>query len=151
MNSSQSKFARWFVVTLRIAMGLVFVYAAWTKLTQSWIQVAITVDAYRLLPEWAVLFVARTLPWAELVLGLWLISGKWLRPAASAASALLAAFIVVMVRSYAKGMQIDCGCFGSGDPLSAYTLARDGGLLVASLLLTVMAFRQREQGVAGDH
>ena len=132
-------------------MGLVFVYAAWTKLQQSWIQVAMTVDAYQLLPEWAVLFVARTLPWAELVLGLWLISGKWLRLAASAASALLAAFIVVMVRSYAKGMQIDCGCFGSGDPLSPYTLARDGGLLAASLLLTVMAFRQREQGVAGDH
>jgi uncharacterized membrane protein YphA (DoxX/SURF4 family) len=132
-------------------MGLVFVYAAWTKLTQSWIQVAMTVDAYQLLPEWAVLFVARTLPWAELVLGLWLISGKWLRLAAPAASALLAAFIVVLVRSYAKGMQIDCGCFGSGDPLSAYTLARDGGLLATSLLLTVMAFRQRAQGVAGDH
>jgi cobalt-zinc-cadmium efflux system protein len=132
-------------------MGLVFVYAAWAKLTQSWIQVAMTVDAYQLLPEWAVLFVARTLPWAELVLGLWLISGKWLRLAASAASALLAAFIVVMVRSYAKGMQIDCGCFGSGDPLSTYTLARDSGLLAASLLLTVMAFRQRAQGVAGDH
>ncbi len=151
MNSSPSNFARWFVVTLRVAMGLVFVYAAWTKLTQSWIQVAMTVDAYQLLPMWAVEIVARALPWAELALGLWLISGKWLRLAASAASALLAAFIVVLARSYAKGMQIDCGCFGSGDPLSLYTLARDGGLLATSLLLTVMAFRQRAQSVAGDH
>lgn len=132
-------------------MGLVFLYAAWAKLTQSWIQVAMAVEAYELLPAWAVELVARTLPWAELVLGLWLITGKWLRLSASAASLLLVAFMVVLVRSFALGMQIDCGCFGSGDPLSAYTLARDGTLLAASLLLTFLAFRQRPKGLAGNH
>ena len=138
------------MLTLRVAMGLMFVYAAWTKLTQSWIQVAATVEAYQLLPEWAVLLVARTLPWAELALGLWLISGWWLRVASSAASALLAAFIVVLARAFAKGMQIDCGCFGSGDPLSAYTLARDGGLLALSLILTVLAFRSARRPSVDD-
>ena len=82
-------------------MGLVFVYAAWTKLTQSWIQVAMAVEAYELLPTWAVEVVARTLPWAELILGLWLIVGKWLRIAAPAASALLLGFMVILVRSFA--------------------------------------------------
>ena len=85
------------------------------------------------------------------MLGLWLITGKWLRLSASAASLLLLAFMVVLVRSFALGMQIDCGCFGSGDPLSAYTLARDGTLLAASLLLTLLAFRQRPKGLAGNH
>ncbi|MCC7174068.1 MAG: DoxX family protein [Bryobacterales bacterium] len=140
--SLSSTFIRRLTVALRLAMGLMFLYAAWTKLTQPWIQVAMTVEAYQLLPPGAVEFVARTLPWAELALGLWLISGVWLRWAASAASALLAAFLAVLVRSYVKGMQIECGCFGPGDPLSAYTLARDSTLLLLSLLLTALAFRR---------
>ena len=40
---------------------------------------AMTVDAYGMLPQWAVILVARTLPWAELLLGLLLIAGKWMR------------------------------------------------------------------------
>jgi uncharacterized membrane protein YphA (DoxX/SURF4 family) len=121
-------------------MGVVFLYAAWTKLRESWALFAMAIDAYQLLPQWAVMLAARTLPWAELVLGLWLISGKWLRIAAPAASLLLLSFFVILIRSYVKGMQIDCGCFGSGDPISPLTLARDGGLLAACLLLTVLAF-----------
>ena len=142
MNSSPSRFARWFLPALRVAMGLVFVYAAWTKLTQPWLQVAMAVDAYELLPAWAVELVARTLPWAELMLGLWLITGKWLRLSTLAASALLSVFMVALVRSFALGMNIDCGCFGSGDPLT---------LLAVSLLLTFLAFRQRSKSLARDH
>jgi uncharacterized membrane protein YphA (DoxX/SURF4 family) len=136
-----------------------FVYAAWTKLPQPWIQVAVTVDAYQLLPPWAVEIVARTIGWGELVLGLWLLSGLWLRVSSLASTALLLFFIVILARSYAKGMQIDCGCFGSGDPISPFTLARDGGLFAASLLMTVLAFRRRSvhhaceaaQSVAGNY
>ncbi len=121
-------------------MGAMFLYAAWTKLRQPWIQVAVTVDAYQLLPPWAVELVARTIGWGELALGIWLISGLWLRISSLASSGLLLAFLVVLARSYAKGMQIDCGCFGNGDPISPLTLARDGGLFAASLLLAVLAF-----------
>ena len=60
-------------------MGVVFLYAAWTKLREPWLLFAMTVDAYGILPQWAVMAVARTLPWAELVLGVLLISGKWIR------------------------------------------------------------------------
>ncbi len=140
MNSSRSSALRWSLLVLRIGMGLMFLYAAWTKLRLPWIQVAMTVEAYELLPPWGVEFVARTLPWGELLLGLWLLAGKWLRAAALASTALLGAFIVVLTRSYLKGMQIDCGCFGEGDPISPLTLARDGGLFAASLALAILAF-----------
>ncbi len=141
MSSSPSKLPARLLLVLRLAMGLMFLYAAWTKLRLPWIQVAMTVEAYQLLPPWGVELVARTLPWGELLLGVWLLVGKWLRPASLASTALLGAFIVVLTRSYLKGMQIDCGCFGEGDPISRLTLARDGGLFAASLAMTLLAFR----------
>jgi hypothetical protein len=50
-----------------------------------------------------------------------------------------------MVRTYVKGMQIDCGCFGLGDPISPRTLARDGSLLAGYLFLTWAGFRDRRK------
>jgi uncharacterized membrane protein YphA (DoxX/SURF4 family) len=150
MSSPQSKALKWILLVLRIGMGLMFVYAAWTKLREPWIQVAMTVEAYQLLPPWAVEVVARTLPWGELLLGVWLLVGKWLRLASLASTGLLLAFIVVLTRSYLKGMQIDCGCFGDGDPISPLTLARDGSLFAASLAMTILAFRAAKVPIARD-
>jgi hypothetical protein len=53
-------------LALRLLLGAVFVYAAYTKLRQSWLLFALSIDSYQLLPEWAVYAVARTLPAAEL-------------------------------------------------------------------------------------
>lgn len=133
----------WIGLALRVFLGGAFLYAAWLKLREPWMLFAMAVDAYQLLPQWAVILVARTLPWAELLLGLLLIAGKWMRFTSAAVSALLAGFLAMMAFTYLKGMQIDCGCFGSGDPISPRTLARDGGLLAAALLLTIMSFRRQ--------
>jgi len=141
MTSWQSKLT----LALRILLGAVFIYAAWTKLQQPWALFALSIDAYGLLPEAAVIAVARTLPWVELFLGLLLLSGWFLRISAAAVSAILLLFFAVMVRSYLKGLQIDCGCFGVGEALSVRTLARDGALLGASLALTAVAFRARRR------
>ncbi len=130
-------------LVLRLALGAVFVYAAWLKLRAPWQLFAMSVDAYGLLPHWAVVAVARTLPWVELLIGSLLIAGRFLRVATPAASFLLLFFFVAMVRSYASGLSIDCGCFGGGDPISLRTLARDGSLLLGSLLLTAITLRGR--------
>ncbi|MFN0171315.1 MAG: MauE/DoxX family redox-associated membrane protein [Bryobacteraceae bacterium] len=136
---------RWVIVALRLLIGGVFLYAAYTKLKDPWLVFALSIDAYQLLPSWAVFFVARTLPWAELLLGLWLVSGIGLRYASAAGSALLAFFFAIMVRSYAKGLTIDCGCFGLGDALGPKTLIRDGLLLAAAVGLCVLAFRGKRR------
>jgi hypothetical protein len=68
----------------------------------------------------------------------------WRHVPAAAASLLLAVFFGLMVRAMAKGMEIDCGCFGPGDRLSWVTLLRDGALLASSLFVTARAFRQRD-------
>jgi len=58
---------------------------------------------------------------------------------------MLAVFFSLMVRAYAKGMQINCGCFGPGEVISWKTLLRDGSMLAAALALTWMSFVARSK------
>jgi uncharacterized membrane protein YphA (DoxX/SURF4 family) len=129
------------VIILRLLLAGVFLFAAYTKLRQPWLLFAMSIDSYGILPEWAVLASARVLPWAELVLGIVLLSGFWLRYAAIAATAILSIFFAAIVRSYIKGLAIDCGCFGVGEALSAKTLLRDAALIASSVALTVLSIR----------
>jgi uncharacterized membrane protein YphA (DoxX/SURF4 family) len=138
--ASPSKIPRAVTLVLRIALGAVFVYAAWTKLRTPWELFAMSIDSYQLLPLKAVELVARTLPWFELAVGLLLIAGFWLRSAATAVALLLAVFFGLMVRAYFKGMEIPCGCFGANDIISWKTLLRDGSMLAAALALVALSF-----------
>ena len=126
-------------LVLRVVLGVIFVYAAWVKLREPWALFAMAIDSYQVLPVWAVELVARVLPWFELLLGILLIAGLWRRVSTTAASLLLVVFFSLMVRAMAKGMQIDCGCFGPGERLSWITLIRDGALLATSLFLVAHA------------
>lgn len=132
------------VMALRVALGLMFIYAAYTKLRQPWLMFAMSIDAYQLLPEWAVLTIARGLPPFELLLGVLLCTGFWLRAASVAAAALLGCFFGIMLLSYGKGMGIDCGCFGLGEALTPKSLLRDGLLVAASVLLALLSFRKTQ-------
>jgi uncharacterized membrane protein YphA (DoxX/SURF4 family) len=126
-------------LVLRVVLGVIFVYAAGLKLRDPWALFAMAIDSYQVLPVWAVELVARVLPWFELLLGILLIAGLWRRVSTTAASLLLVVFFSLMVRALAKGMQIDCGCFGPGERLSWITLVRDGALLASSLFVAFMA------------
>ncbi|MBZ5608544.1 MAG: DoxX family membrane protein [Acidobacteriia bacterium] len=138
------------LLSLRLALAAVFLYAAYTKLRQPWLLFAMSIDSYQILPEWAVLALGRTLPWLEAVVGALLITGMFLRYVAAGATALLAAFFAMMLRAFLKGMGIDCGCFGLGEAISARTLLRDGLLLAGSLALTWLALRQRWRAKNND-
>ena len=128
-------------LVLRVALGAVFAYAAWLKLRVPWQLFAGAIGDYKVLPDWAVAPLARTLPWLELLLGALLMVGRWTRTAASAISLLLAGFFTLLVWAFARRMDISCGCFGpTGDPISWRTLLRDGALLAVSLAVTWMSF-----------
>jgi uncharacterized membrane protein YphA (DoxX/SURF4 family) len=126
-------------IVLRVVLGAVFIYAAYTKLRQSWLLFALSIDSYQVLPEWAVYAVARTLPWFELALGVLLVTGVWLRYLSVVATTILSLFFSVMLVQYFRGAGIDCGCFGVGEPLSARTLLRDGVLVAAALSLVMLS------------
>ncbi|HTS27037.1 MAG TPA: MauE/DoxX family redox-associated membrane protein [Bryobacteraceae bacterium] len=153
MTSSPGRVLRTAGILLRIVLGLVFVYAAWVKLfgmhwpprLEPWELFALAINSYGVLPLKAVELVARTLPWIELAIGLMLLLGRGLRISAPATSLLLLVFFGLMVRAFAQGKEISCGCFGPGEVISAWTLLRDGSMLAGALLLTWIAFRRQRQ------
>lgn len=138
------------MLVLRIVLGAVWLYAAYTKLREPWMLFAMSIDAYKLLPEWAVLTVARTLPWLELAIGLLLLGGLLLRYVSVLGAAILGVFFTAMLAAHARGLGIDCGCFGSGEAISGLTLARDGSLVAASIVLTVLSWKARRGTVIAE-
>lgn len=136
----------WTAFGLRVILGGIFIYAAYVKLKDPWELFALAISQYQLLPLTMVEWVARSLPWIELAVGVLLVTGRWLKVGATAASLLLLTFFVLMIRADLKGMAINCGCFGGTDDVISWkTLLRDGSMLAGSLALTALAFlRQRK-------
>jgi putative oxidoreductase len=141
----ESRGGRLLALVLRLILGAIFVYAAWSKLRDPWALFAVAIDSYQVLPQWAVELVARTLPWFELLIGLLLIAGRWLVFSSTIASGLLLLFFGLMVRAHLQGLEINCGCFGVGEAISWKTFLRDGAMLAGSLLLTAMSFLDRRK------
>jgi putative oxidoreductase len=137
---TSNKTLRWVTFVLRVVLGGIFVYAAWVKLRLPWQLFAMSIDSYQLLPASIVELLARTLPWFELLLGLVLMTGKWLRITSGVTSLLLLVFFSLIVRAALKGQEISCGCFGPGETISWKTMLRDGSMLAGSLFVTAMAF-----------
>lgn len=132
------------ILILRLLLGVMFLYAAYTKLRESYLLFAMSIDSYQILPPDAVLGVARTLPWVELGIGLWLLIGWRVAPAAITATVVLATFFGIMAFTYGRGIAIDCGCFGLGEAMTWKTLLRDGTLVAASGLLAILGFRSED-------
>ena len=127
----------------RLALAGVFLWAAIAKLRDPWMILAMDLDNMHIMPSRMVEYVARTLPWFELALGLALVIGIKLRYVATVSSALLVVFFSVLVILYLRGFQGDCGCFGPGEQLGPKTLARDFALVLLSMWVTWEAFRRR--------
>jgi putative oxidoreductase len=143
MAFSKSKTLKIIQIVLRVALGLIFIYAGWVKLQDPWQLFAAGVASYELLPMWAVTFVARTLPWFEILLGVVLISGFFMRISTTTVAVLLGVFFSLIVRAYLQGKEINCGCFGGNEPISPLTMLRDGSMLAGAIVLCVMAYRNR--------
>jgi uncharacterized membrane protein YphA (DoxX/SURF4 family) len=130
----------WLATTARLVLGGVFVTAGILKVPDPAAAVR-AVRAYRLLPEPVVAPVAFGLPVLEIAVGLALLLGVFVRTAAIAAAVLLVVFLGGVGSAWARGLQIDCGCFGNGGEVAAGETAyplevlRDGALLLAALAL----------------
>jgi uncharacterized membrane protein YphA (DoxX/SURF4 family) len=99
------------------------------------------VSAYQLLPASLATIVGWGLPFAEIALGLLLLAGIATRAVAAVAGMLLVIFIAGVVSAAARGLSIDCGCFGGGgqvdpgDTAYGIELVRDVGLLLLAAWL----------------
>ncbi len=151
MQSSPFNLRRAVIWLGRLILGGIFIYAGYSKLflptmhphppiAIALAMFALQVDSYQMLAPKVVQFVAHTLPFAEIGLGLLLMLGWKLRVWATLTSLLILGFFVVVVRSYAMGLQINCGCFANPEPLTMITVVRDGLLAALALVMTIFAF-----------
>jgi uncharacterized membrane protein YphA (DoxX/SURF4 family) len=146
IHAPYPRWPRWLLLAGRLILGVVFAYAGYAKLRAPWMLFAFSINSYQILPGWAVPFLARTLPWFELALGLLLLLGWHLRWSALAAAGLLGVLLSAVVDAYHKNLDIDCGCFGFGEKLGPLTIARDALLLALAVAVVVGAiiFRRRK-------
>ena len=98
----------------QILLGLLFLIASLAKIVDV-TSLARQVHNFRLVPLWSEHLVAMTLPWIELMAGLALVLGIRARAGAWVAGALLLAFSVGIVLAMARGLNFECGCFGTAD------------------------------------
>jgi uncharacterized membrane protein YphA (DoxX/SURF4 family) len=130
----------WWGLLARLVTGGVWIVAGAVKLPDPAQSVA-AVRAYQLLPSSIVPTVGQLLPVIEIVVGVCLVLGILTRGAAVVSALLFVAFIVGICSVWARGINIDCGCFGGGgadpDAASSYPweIARDAALLAASLFV----------------
>jgi uncharacterized membrane protein YphA (DoxX/SURF4 family) len=99
-------------------------------------QTYVAVRAYDVLPDAGVEIVAALLPWVELALAVLLLAGVGTRLVAALSAALLVVFVVGVTQAWARGLSIDCGCFGGGGAVApgettyVQELLRDAGFLL---------------------
>lgn len=129
------RWSRWVGLGARLVLGGTFVAAGLLKAGDP--QAAVrAVTAYQLLPYGVAQVVGWALPWLEIGLGVLLVVGLLTRWAALVTGLLLVGFLVGVSSAWARGLSIDCGCFGGGGEVApdrtAYVqeILRDLGLLL---------------------
>lgn len=124
----------------RIALGGVLIVAGALKVGSPAAS-ARAVQAYQLLPFDVAAYVGYALPVVEILIGALLVVGLLTRPAAILGGLLMVAFVIGIASAWARGLSIDCGCFGGGGQIAAADtaypteIARDTALALCGVWL----------------
>lgn len=157
MQSSPLNARRLIIWIGRLVLGCIFIYAGYSKafypnrtfssffflkfsISMNLSNFALQVAAFKLLPEWGVQFVAHTLPFTEMILGLLVLIGWRLRIWATLLTLIMLGFFSVVLRAYLLHMDINCGCFATPEPINLKKVLEDAALGGLAVLMTVFAF-----------
>jgi protein-disulfide isomerase len=129
----------WVGLVVRLVLAAVWAWASLAKIgdPRTFLR---AVRAYDATPEWLSKVIAFGLPMLELTLAVLLLIGLIVRYAAAASAVLFVIFIIGVAQAGARGIKIQCGCFGGGgatNSSTSYTLdiLRDLGLLALAVFL----------------
>lgn len=130
----------WLTFLARLILGGILLAAGALKIGNLQ-KSAMAVRAYEMLPVELANFLGYALPWIEIGIGLLLIVGASVKVCGLLGAFTMLAFIIAIAQAWARGLSIDCGCFGGGgtiDPEDTKYLSeiiRDIGLLALGVFL----------------
>jgi len=140
MLKSIAKFQVWISLLARLILGGVLIAAGALKAGNP-AHAAMAVRAYQVLPVTFANILGYALPWVEMGAGLALVIGVAVKGAAIIGGGLMVVFIIAIAQAWARGLSIDCGCFGGGGAVApghtAYVqeILRDTGLSALAVYL----------------
>ena len=130
----------WLTLIARLVLGGVLLAAGGLKIGNLQ-KSAMSVRAYELLPVGLANFLGYVLPWVEIGMGLLLIVGVAVSIVGLLGALTMFAFVIAIAQAWARGLSIDCGCFGGGgqvdpeDTKYLSTILRDIGFLLLGVYL----------------
>lgn len=101
---------KYFLIVLRLIVGGVFLYASFDKLLNQE-EFSKAIYNYKFLPASLINIFAIVIPYLELVTGLFLIAGIFVRGSSLIVILMLVMFIIALTQAYARGLDINCACF----------------------------------------
>jgi uncharacterized membrane protein YphA (DoxX/SURF4 family) len=137
---SFAKISPWLTLVGRLLVGGVLVVAGYLKVGNT-AKSQMAVRAYEVLPISIANTLGVILPWLEIGAGLLLILGVAVKWSSIFAAALMFIFIAAIAQAWARGLSIDCGCFGGGGQVAAgktrylEEILRDLGLAITAIYL----------------
>ncbi len=138
--SKFEKLQPWIGLVCRLTLGGVLFVAGYLKIDKLEVS-QMAVRSYELLPIPIANFLGQTLPFFEVVIGLLLILGAATRAVAALGGFTMFIFIIAIGQAWARGLNIDCGCFGGGGTVAPgetrylQEILRDAGLVAMALFL----------------
>jgi uncharacterized membrane protein YphA (DoxX/SURF4 family) len=127
---------KYLVLGIRLVLGVVFVYAAIDKIAHPG-GFAQAIYNYRMMPHWTINFMALVMPWLELLCGVLIVIGVFMRGSAFMIGFMLLVFIIALSSALARGLDISCGCFSveGGHGVALDLLVRDILMFVGAAIV----------------
>ena len=147
------KYQPWITLLFRLILGGVLLVAGALKVSDPYSS-ATSVRAYQILPIDLANLLGFTLPFIEIAIGIFLVAGVWVRAMAAAGAILMLAFIIAIGQAWARGISLDCGCFGKGGlldteelPTLSYTLEILRDIALAAIGIYLYRFPRGKLGL----
>jgi uncharacterized membrane protein YphA (DoxX/SURF4 family) len=130
---------RWVILGIRLVLGVTFIVASIDKIIHP-DGFAQSIYNYRMLPHSTINLMAIVMPWLELVCGILIIVGMFLRGSAFWIGLMLLIFIIALSSALARGLDISCGCFSveGGHGVDIGLLVRDIIMFFGAIIVVVL-------------
>jgi putative oxidoreductase len=127
---------KYFLLLLRLLLGLIFIIAAIEKIAAPE-SFSVSINNYKLLPSEFINIPAIIIPWIELISGLLLLLGISVKENSAIITFLLVVFTITIIISLFRGLNIDCGCFGTtyGEQIGILKISENILLIIFGFIL----------------